>query len=75
MSRIVVWNEPLCLDGGHVLNSVVRATEEDIVHLMQHNFPERAYSYHDALDDFMVVHWAWFEEMVPHAGTAPALPE
>jgi len=74
MSRIVVWNEPLCLDQGHVINSVVRATEEDIAHLMQHKFPERNYSYDEALSDFMVVHWAWFEEVVLPAGDHPAFP-
>ena len=73
--RTVVWNEPLCLDPGHVLNSVVRATEEDIVHLMQHKFPEMAYSYDDALGDFMVVNWAWFEEMEPRSGFDPLPPE
>lgn len=58
---MVVWNESLCLDEGHVINSVVRATEEDIIHLMQHKFPERAYSREEALEDFIVVNWAWTE--------------
>lgn len=60
--RTVVWNEPLCLDPGHVLNSVVRASEEDIISLMKYKFPERNYTDEVALDDFVVVHWAWFEE-------------
>jgi len=74
MNRIVVWNEPLCLDPGHVINSVVRATEEDVVHLMQHKFPERNYSYDEALWDFVVVHWAWFEEVAERASAALASP-
>jgi len=41
---------------------------------MQHKFPERNYSYDEALSDFMVVHWAWFEEVVLPAGDHPAFP-
>lgn len=60
-SRFIVWNEPLCLKPGFVANSICRATEEDIIIAMKGNFPERKYTDQKALDDFMVVHWAWFE--------------
>lgn len=58
---MVVWNEPLCLDPDCVINSVCKAAEVDIIKLMKHSFPERAYSDAEALEDFIVVHWAWIE--------------
>lgn len=59
--KYVVWNEPLCLDTDCVINSIRRATEEDVIKLMKHNFPERKYSDENALDDFVIVNWAWFD--------------
>ena len=57
----IVWNEPLCLDEGCVVNSVARADEADIVRLMKHLFPDRKYTDESALTDFIVTHWAWRE--------------
>jgi hypothetical protein len=59
--EIVVWNDPLCTLPGFVAPCVSRAKKENIITSMKGNFPERNYTDQDALDDFMVVHWAWFE--------------
>lgn len=66
---MIVWNEPLCLDPGHVYNSVARATEEDIVALWKYRHPETVYTDLDALYEFVIVHWAWQEDPI----TSPEL--
>lgn len=58
--RIVQWNEPMCLDPGFTISGVMSATEEDCIRLHRHTHPTVAYSDEEALDEFMMVNWAWF---------------
>lgn len=67
--KVIVWNEPLCLEPGFVANSVCRATEAEIIKAQKGNFPERSYTDAQALNEFMVVHWAW-RESSPDTDTA-----
>lgn len=64
MIKYVVWNEPLCLDEGHVYNSLQLAEPKEVIGLWKHTHPEYNYtSDEEALEDFMIVYWAWFIEL------------
>lgn len=63
--RYVNWNEPLCTTPDFVSSYVARALDTEIIKAQKGNFPERNYTDEDALHDFMVVHWAWFDAASP----------
>lgn len=67
VDRIVVWNEPLWIGkekGEPTLNSVVRASESDVVKWIRLADPltSKGRPDDDLLDEFMIVNWAWFED-------------
>ena len=59
---MIVWNEPLWSGTEIVGNSVVRATEEDVIKYWRATHPVYEYTDEEALYSFMSTHWAWKKE-------------
>jgi len=65
MTRFVCWNEPLWTKDGPICSGMTMAPPEDCAGAQRKFHPEFKYKNdEEALNDFMVVRWAWFIELV-----------
>jgi hypothetical protein len=58
--RKLRYNDPLCTDPVIHQESIV--TEEEAIKYMRHAHPNHPYTDSEALEDFIVIYWAWWIE-------------
>ena len=61
--QVVVYNEPLDANTANrqTLNSVVHVSVPDAIEHWKRTHPDREWTDEEALDQFMVINWAWLE--------------
>jgi hypothetical protein len=62
MAKYVEYEEPAYDRDGIVINQTIRLKVEDAARLMQLTYPGTYETDEEALDDFIVVHWATIKD-------------
>lgn len=61
-AELVAWNDPIGpTDKNPIASGITVATKENVILAYRQAHPDYPGSDQEALEDFMTVHWAWFE--------------
>lgn len=59
LKQYVCWNEPL-YTAGPAVGCIAFAEPDEVVTLWRITHPDQEFTWIQALEEFMVTHWAWF---------------